>query len=59
MNSIIFISGSSEGIGLATALEFAMDKTNTVLINSRKKEKLDEAKRYILEKSGNSNVEAY
>ena len=44
MNSIIFISGSSEGIGLATALKFAMDKTNTVLINSRKKEKLDRAK---------------
>ena len=44
MNSIIFITGSSEGIGLATAIKFAMDKSNTVLINSRKKEKLEKAK---------------
>ncbi len=59
MNSIIFISGGSKGIGLATAIKFARDLTNTVIIASRREANLKKAIRTIKDQTENYKVYSY
>ncbi len=58
MPKTILITGSTDGIGLATAKRLAADG-HKVLLHGRSKEKLDNAKRTIAQISGSDSVEDY
>lgn len=59
MNSNIFISGGSKGIGLAIAIEFAKDPTNTIIIASRNPKNLTSAQTQIITETKNQKVHIY
>lgn len=46
-NKVIFITGGTSGIGLATAVEFALEGAAHVIVCGRRESKWQEAKKYI------------
>lgn len=52
---IVVVMASSKGLGKATAMEFAKEQA-TVIISSRSREALEQAKKEIQQQTGNSNI---
>jgi NAD(P)-dependent dehydrogenase (short-subunit alcohol dehydrogenase family) len=46
-DKVVFISGGTSGIGLATAVQFALEGAAHIIVSGRRKSKWDEAQKYI------------
>lgn len=49
-NKVVFISGGTSGIGLATAVQFALEGASHIIVCGRRKSKWADAQKYIKEK---------
>jgi len=49
-DKVVFISGGTSGIGLATAVQFALEGAAHIIVCGRRKSKWDDAQKYIAQK---------